>query len=102
MSNMFSVSNGRKQGGVVSPILFTVYTDGLLKRIQETGVGCIWVPAIAEHLPMLMSRSGLPVLISECYKYGAEYDTGYGGSGSRFFFNILYGVNFGLELVWMF
>ena len=29
MSNMFSVSNG-----VVSPIIFAIYTDGLLKRLQ--------------------------------------------------------------------
>ena len=32
--------NGVKQGGVLSPILFAIYTDGLLKRLEDTGVGC--------------------------------------------------------------
>ena len=27
-----------KQGGVLSPILFAIYTDGLLKLLQETCV----------------------------------------------------------------
>ena len=40
VSSEFTVSNGVKQGGVLSPILFAIYTDGLLKRLEETGVGC--------------------------------------------------------------
>ena len=40
LSSEFTVSNGVKQGGVLSPILFAIYTDGLLKRLEETGVGC--------------------------------------------------------------
>ena len=40
LSKQFSVTNGVKQGGVLSPILFAVYTDGLLKRLKNTGVGC--------------------------------------------------------------
>ena len=40
LSNLFSVKNCVKQAGVLSPILFVIYTYGLLKRLQETGVGC--------------------------------------------------------------
>ena len=40
MSSEFTVLNGVKQGGVLSPILFAIYTDGLLKRLEETGEGC--------------------------------------------------------------
>ena len=36
----FAISNGVKQGGVISPILFCVYMDGLLHKLQSTGVGC--------------------------------------------------------------
>ena len=53
MSNIFSVSNGAKQGGVLPPIIFAVHTDGLLKGLQEIGI--TWVIAVAVLLPMLMT-----------------------------------------------
>ena len=31
--------NGVKQGVVLSPLLFAIYIDGLLKRLEDTGVG---------------------------------------------------------------
>ena len=40
MSESFTVINGVKQEGVLSPVLFAVYTDGLLLRLQESGIGC--------------------------------------------------------------
>ena len=40
LSKQFSVMNGVKQGGVLSPILYAVYADGLLERLKNTGVGC--------------------------------------------------------------
>ena len=40
LSNMFSVTNGVNQGGVLSPIVFEIYKNDLLKRLQETAVGC--------------------------------------------------------------
>ena len=39
-SNYFTSENGVKQGGVLSPILFCVYIDGSLCRINDSGVGC--------------------------------------------------------------
>ena len=38
----FSVSNGVRQGGVLSPILFTLYLDDLLVKLSNLGVGCHW------------------------------------------------------------
>ena len=35
-----SVSNGVKQGGVLSPVHFTVYMDELLVRLVKSGCGC--------------------------------------------------------------
>ncbi len=41
-SNTFPVSNGVRQGGVLSPILFTIYIDNFLTRLSSLGVGCFW------------------------------------------------------------
>ena len=39
-SERFNVKNGVKQGGILSPILFCLYIDELLNRINESGLGC--------------------------------------------------------------
>jgi len=39
-SRWFVVMNGVKQGGILSPVLFCVYIDGLLKALHVAGVGC--------------------------------------------------------------
>jgi hypothetical protein len=40
LSDVFYVSNGVKQGGILSPLLFCVYFDELLIRIRDSGLGC--------------------------------------------------------------
>ncbi len=35
----FSVLNGVEQGGLLSPILFAVYIDGMLERLEESCIG---------------------------------------------------------------
>ena len=37
---LFTVRNGVKQGCVLLPILFAIYTNSILKRLEESGVGC--------------------------------------------------------------
>ncbi len=39
-SELFSVTNGVKQGGVISPILFCVYMRCLLNELANIGLGC--------------------------------------------------------------
>ncbi len=39
-SETFTATNGVKQGGVISPILFCVYMDGLLTELANSGYGC--------------------------------------------------------------
>ena len=39
-SDTFSVSNGVRQGAVISPLLFTIYIDTLFTHFEHLGVGC--------------------------------------------------------------
>ena len=35
----FLVSNGFKQGGIISPILFNIYKDDLSMHLNSSGIG---------------------------------------------------------------
>ena len=39
-SASFSISNGVKQGGVISPLLFSLYIDELFLLLKQSGIGC--------------------------------------------------------------
>ena len=93
VSSEFTVSNGVKQGGVLSPILFAIYTDGLLKRLEETGVGChmgsrfTGALAYADDITLLAPcKSTLSILVSVCEKYASEFDILFNGSKSKLLF----------------
>ena len=53
-SSTFSVGNGAKQGGVLSPILSTVYIDGLIDQLKKKGLGCHLTVILLGVLYMLM------------------------------------------------
>ena len=38
-SDTFKIFNGVKQGGVISPILFTIYINQLFQRLKQMGLG---------------------------------------------------------------
>ena len=40
ITELTRASNGVKQGGVMSPLLFTLYIDVLLCRLKNSGYGC--------------------------------------------------------------
>ena len=76
-SDAFSVSRGVRQGGVLSPILFTLYIDDLLKELSQSSVGCYWgnifvgVLAYADDVTLLApSLSPLRKLLAMCEKSG--------------------------------
>ena len=39
-SDSFGISNGVKQGEVISPSLFSLYIDKLFLLLKESGMGC--------------------------------------------------------------
>ena len=40
VSDYFTISNGVKQGGVLSPVLFSIYLDQLIVQLRLLGMGC--------------------------------------------------------------
>ena len=42
LSVTFRCSNGIRQGGQLSPLLYNVYTDDLNHHLQATGLGAMW------------------------------------------------------------
>ena len=41
LSNQYSVSNGVKQGGCLSPTLFSIYVNYLIDVLRSYNIGCI-------------------------------------------------------------
>ncbi len=50
MSDTFSVSNGIKQRGILSPMLFIVYVDDLSTALNKCNVGCCFNAIVLNHL----------------------------------------------------
>lgn len=81
VSEPFSVTNGVRQGAVLSPILFCLYIDVLINRLVSSGIGChitdmyYGVLGYADDLVLLSpSRDGLQKMLTICENYGKEYD----------------------------
>ena len=80
LSDGFTVSNGVRQGGILSPYLFNVYTDGLSELLDRSGVGCHYLGSV-NHLSyaddmVLLSPTphGLQVMLEICAEYAASHD----------------------------
>ena len=80
-SDTFNVSNGVKQGGVLSPILFITYFNDLFKRMRHSQLGChignMYIGALgyADDLTLLSpTLSGLKSMLQIADSFGDEYD----------------------------
>ena len=80
-SEQFAACNGVKQGAILSPILISVYMDGLFDKLEESGVGChmgnYYAGGLgyADDLTLLApTLSGLIVLIKICEQYAVDFD----------------------------
>lgn len=90
VSSWFSITNGVKQGGVLSPTLFCLYVDGLLSNLKRSGVGCHignnYVGSIgyADDLLLLTpTLNSLKTMIKICEDYATQYDIKFNGSKSQ-------------------
>ncbi len=82
-------SNGVRQGGVASPVLFTIYMDELTTRLEKSGIGCFiehqyyGCISYADDLVLLCpSVKGLQKIVAICEKYGIMYNITYNANKS--------------------
>ena len=83
-SMTFRCSNGIRQEGQLSPLLYNVYTDDLNHHLQATGVGCYmggaWVNSLsyADDMALLAPTvTALQTLSKVCRAYAGPYDIVY-------------------------
>jgi len=89
-SSLFEVSNGVKQGGVLSPTLFSCYIDGVIKRLEDAKNGCFvgdcytGCVAYADDLVLLApSLQALRQQIKIVENFATEHNIKFNGSKSQ-------------------
>ncbi len=80
-SEWFNVTNGVKQGGVLSPILFGVYINRILLQLKESGIGChigdVYCGGLgyANDLTLLVPTvRGMKEMVHVCEKDALEFN----------------------------
>jgi hypothetical protein len=83
-SEKFYVSNGVRQGGILSPSLFNVYMDDLSKQLSSINTGCSIGGNLINHLGyaddmclMTLTPGGMQKLLNVCRQYGVKHDVIY-------------------------
>ena len=79
MSLSFCVTNGVRQGSVLSPYLFCIYVDKISKQLNSSKIGCKINDMLINHLfyaddlcLFSPSSKGLQVLLNICYSCADE------------------------------
>ena len=84
MSTSFGISNGVRQGGILSPYFFNVFTDELSKRLNVTEIGCHINGKSINHLLyaddsvlLAPTHHALQKLLNICSNYANEVELVY-------------------------
>ena len=81
VSQPFNVTNGVRQGSILSPHLFNVYVDKISTELNKLSIGCKINDCVINHLfyaddicVFCPSSSGLQRLLDACFRHGSELD----------------------------
>ena len=90
ISESFPMRNGVKQGGILSPVMFTTYLDVLLRRLSVGHYGChigsvfCGAFAYADDITLLSpTLHGLSNMLGICGDFATEYQLLFNASKSR-------------------
>ena len=85
----FCVTNGVKQGGIISPMLFNLYMDDLSLTLNCSSIGGYIGTTLINNLCnaddlclISLSSSGMQQLLNICKEYASEHKLLYNGSKS--------------------
>ena len=80
LSNQYSISNGVKQGGCLSPTLFSIYLNDLIDVLRSSNMCCIYgnhyigVYCYADDIGLLSpTLSGLKEMLKLCEDYALKH-----------------------------
>jgi hypothetical protein len=78
-SNLMKISNGTRQGAILSPIIWSVYADPLLQRLRALGLGAhiggLFMGAVCYADDVLMiapTRSAMQRMLFEIESFAEE------------------------------
>ena len=90
LSGTFNTCNGVKQGGVLSPLLFTIYLDRLILSLKDLGVGChlngMFVGAFsyADDVTLLApTYMALKATLNTCTEFAASHNLLFNASKTK-------------------
>ena len=86
---MFLVKNGVKQGGVMSPILFCIYLDGLLNLLATAQIGCfigrvfVGCLAYADDILLASITGAMRHMLGICDSFAKDYNLVFNANKSK-------------------
>ena len=91
VTDYFTINNGVKQGGVMSPILFSLYLDQLISRLRHIGIGChmnglfTGLFICADDITLLApSRASLALMLEQCESISRTHDILFNASKTKY------------------